>query len=188
MLYEPKLHIVLYAPEIPYNAGSVGRTCVAVGAKLWLVRPLGFQVDDYHLRRAGMDYWRQLEWEVVDDWSALEASLPTGRRWCFSKKATRSYLDVDYEPNDVIVFGNESSGLPDSLLSEPDRCLRVPMRTAVRCLNLSNTVAIAAYEAMRQWSQRADGGNVNLSHDAGYNKSAAPPIPHHSVDDDAAAS
>jgi tRNA (cytidine/uridine-2'-O-)-methyltransferase len=151
-LYEPLLHLVLHQPEIPYNAGSVGRTCVAVGAKLWLVRPLGFRVDDYHLRRAGLDYWERLEWEVVDDWSSLVAALPGGRRWMFTKKAERSYLDVAYQPGDVLVFGSESAGLPDSLLSaDPDAQLRIPIRSDVRSLNVSNSVAVAAYEALRQW-------------------------------------
>jgi tRNA (cytidine/uridine-2'-O-)-methyltransferase len=151
-LYEPLLHIVMYQPEIPYNAGSVGRTCVAVGAKLWLVRPLGFRVDDYYLRRAGLDYWEKLVWEVVDDWPALLSALPAGRRWLFTKKAERSYLDVPYEQGDVLVFGSESAGLPDSILgAEPDSQLRIPIRSEVRSLNVSNSVAVAAYEALRQW-------------------------------------
>src|ERR1051325_1253498 len=83
--YSPLLHVVLHQPEIPYNTGSVGRTCVAAGAKLWLVRPLGFRLDDYYLRRAGLDYWEHLEWEVVDDWAALAARLPLDRAWYFSK-------------------------------------------------------------------------------------------------------
>ncbi len=87
--YRPLFHVVLYAPEIPYNTGSVGRTCVAVGAKLWLVRPLGFRVDDYYLRRAGLDYWQHLAWQVVDDWAELEVCLPAERHWYFSKKAQR---------------------------------------------------------------------------------------------------
>jgi tRNA (cytidine/uridine-2'-O-)-methyltransferase len=154
-LYEPLLHIVLYQPEIPYNAGSVGRTCVAVGAKLWLVRPLGFRVDDYYLRRAGLDYWERLVWEVVDDWQALLAALPDRRRWLFSKKAERSYLDVSYEAGDVLVFGSESAGLSDTLLgAEPASQLRIPTRPDVRSLNLSNSVAVAAYEALRQWRSR----------------------------------
>ena len=151
MNYEPEFHVVLYQPEIPYNAGSVGRTCVAVGAKLWLVRPLGFQVDDRHLRRAGLDYWQYLEWEVVADWNELTEKLPLGRRWFLSKHAERSYLDVSYERGDVFVYGSESQGLPDSLL-DPSQMLRVPMRDDVRCLNLSNTVAVVAYETLRQWS------------------------------------
>ena len=151
--YEPLFHVVLHQPEIPYNTGSVGRTCVAVGAKLWLVRPLGFRVDDYYLRRAGLDYWERLNWEVVDDWAALEAALPTNRGWLFTKKAQRSYLDVAYRRGDVLVFGSESAGLPDTLLAAHSASqLRIPIRSDVRSLNLSNSVAIAAYEALRQWS------------------------------------
>ena len=151
--YEPRLHIVLHQPEIPYNTGSVGRTCVAVGAKLWLVRPLGFRVDDYYLRRAGLDYWEHLEWQVVDNWDELQSALPGGRRWLFTKKAERSYLDAQFQPADVLVFGSESSGLPDSLLDAhpTDSQLRIPTRAEVRSLNLSNAVAVASYEALRQW-------------------------------------
>ncbi|MGI9427468.1 MAG: tRNA (cytidine(34)-2'-O)-methyltransferase [Bythopirellula sp.] len=151
--YDPRLHIVLYQPEIPYNTGSVGRTCVAVGAKLWLVRPLGFRVDDYHLRRAGMDYWQHLEWQVVDDWAALCQQLPSSRRWCFTKKATTHYADIEFEQGDAFVFGQESLGLPDEILGEhPERSLRIPTRPEVRSLNLSNSVAVACYEALRQFA------------------------------------
>jgi tRNA (cytidine/uridine-2'-O-)-methyltransferase len=157
--YEPRLHIVLHQPEIPYNTGSVGRTCVAVGAKLWLVRPLGFRVDDYYLRRAGLDYWEHLEWQVVDNWEELltklpaEPEQPSCRPWLFTKKAKRSYLDAQFQPADVLVFGSESAGLPDSLLDAhpTDSQLRIPTRAEVRSLNLSNAVAVAAYEALRQW-------------------------------------
>lgn len=150
--YQPRLHIVLYQPEIPYNTGSVGRTCLAVGAKLWLVRPLGFRVDDYHLRRAGMDYWQHLDWEAVDDWDALCEQLPVERHWYFTKKATRLYTEPQFTEQDVIVFGRESLGLPDAILDrDPARCLRLQTRPEVRSLNLSNTVAVATYEALRQW-------------------------------------
>ncbi|MCE9556329.1 MAG: tRNA (cytidine(34)-2'-O)-methyltransferase [Planctomycetes bacterium] len=151
MKYDPSLHVVLVHPEIPYNTGSVGRTCVAVGAKLWLVRPLGFRVDDYYLRRAGLDYWEHLEWEVVDDWPQLTEKL-TGRTfWYFSKTATREYTKVRFQPGDVLVFGSESQGLPPSLLTDVgDQLLRIPVRAEVRSLNLSNAVAVAAYEALRQ--------------------------------------
>jgi tRNA (cytidine/uridine-2'-O-)-methyltransferase len=149
--YEPVLHVVLYQPEIPYNTGSVGRTCVAVGAKLWLVRPLGFRVDDYYLRRAGLDYWQHLAWQVVDDWEDLLREIPSRRRWLFTKTAKRSYLDAAYERGDVLVFGSESSGLPAALLADaPESQLRIPTRRDVRSLNLSNAVAVAAYEALRQ--------------------------------------
>lgn len=149
--YQPCLHVVLFRPEIPHNTGSVGRTCVAIGAKLWLVRPLGFHLDDYYLRRAGLDYWPRLVWEAVDDWAALIGRLGDRRIWFFSKKATRSYADVAYQSGDVLVFGNESQGLPDDMLARhADSLLRIPTRSAVRSLNLSNAVAIVAYEALRQ--------------------------------------
>lgn len=152
ILYEPVLHVVLHQPEIPYNTGSVGRTCVAVGAKLWLVRPLGFRVDDYYLRRAGLDYWERLSWQVVDHWDELQHSLPGRRFWFFTKTAERSYLDVTYQQGDVLVFGSESAGLPDALLADrADALVRIPTRSDVRSLNLSNAVAVASYEALRQW-------------------------------------
>ena len=106
MKYDPVLHVVLHQPEIPYNTGSVGRTCVAVGAKLWLVRPLGFRVDDYYLRRAGLDYWEHLEWEVMDDWPSLARALEAQRMWFFTKKAARQYTEVSYQQGDVLVFGS----------------------------------------------------------------------------------
>ena len=149
----PALHVVLYQPEIPYNAGSVGRTCVAVGAKLWLVRPLGFQIDDRRLRRAGLDYWQHLRWEAVDDWKALQARLPEARYWLFSKKATAVYTEAEYSPGDVLVFGSESQGLPPSIIgAHTDRCLRIPIDPNARSLNLSVSVAVIAFEAQRQWA------------------------------------
>jgi tRNA (cytidine/uridine-2'-O-)-methyltransferase len=150
--YTPLLHVVLHQPEIPYNTGSVGRTCVAVGAKLWLVRPLGFRVDDYYLRRAGLDYWDRLNWQVVDHWEELQDALHGSRFWLFTKKAQRSYLDASYNYGDVLVFGSESAGLPEALLADhTDTQLRIPTRSDVRSLNLSNAVAVASYEALRQW-------------------------------------
>lgn len=152
MKYTPQLHVVLYQPEIPHNAGSVGRTCVAVGAKLWLVRPLGFRVDDYHLRRAGLDYWQFLQWEVVDDWQTLRTALPNQPYWFLTKTATRQYTTVRFQQESVLVFGRESTGLPQELLAKhADRCLRIPVRSDVRSLNLSNSMAVVAYEALRQW-------------------------------------
>ncbi len=150
--YEPLLHVVLYQPEIPHNTGSVGRTCVAAGAKLWLMRPLGFRLDDYYLRRAGLDYWPHLEWEVVDDWNALAERLPIERSWFFSKTAERDYAAVRFARGDVLVFGNESQGLPGDLLeAHRQRALRIPIRPAARSLNLSNAVGIVVFEALRQW-------------------------------------
>src|SRR5277367_2496587 len=106
-MYDPLWHVVLHQPEIPYNTGSVGRTCVAIGAKLWLVRPLGFRLDDYYLRRAGLDYWEHLVWEVADDWPALEPRLPARRPWFFTKHAAQTYDEVRFEEGDVFVFGCE---------------------------------------------------------------------------------
>ncbi|HEX4149054.1 MAG TPA: tRNA (cytidine(34)-2'-O)-methyltransferase [Pirellulales bacterium] len=153
MKYEPLLHVVLHQPEIPHNTGSVGRTCVAAGAKLWLVRPLGFRVDDYHLRRAGLDYWEHLEWEVVDDWPQLLHRLPGCQPYLFTKTASRLYTDVAYAAGDVLVYGSESQGLPHSLVDEHrSRALRIPIRPQVRSLNLSNSVAITIFEALRQFA------------------------------------
>ena len=151
--YQPQLHIVLFQPEIPHNAGAIGRTCVALACKLWLVRPLGFQLDDYYLKRAGLDYWPWLEWSVVEDWPSLLAALPNRRFWYFSKFATRNYTGVRFEREDVLVFGSESAGLPKSLLpNDYESLLRLPMRPQVRSLNVSNTAAVVAFEAWRQWS------------------------------------
>lgn len=149
--YEPRFHIVLYQPQIPHNTGSVGRTCVACGAKLWLVRPLGFRVDDYYLRRAGLDYWEQLEWEVCDDWNDLAARFVDFRPWLFTKKASRPHFEVPFEPGCVILFGDESHGLPEAILAaSPEQTIRIPMRREARSLNLSNAVAITAYEVLRR--------------------------------------
>jgi tRNA (cytidine/uridine-2'-O-)-methyltransferase len=148
----PQLHIVLHQPEIPQNTGNIGRTCVALGAKLWLVRPLGFELEEKRLRRAGLDYWQHLDWAVVDCWEALVEQLPDRRLWLFTKSAERLYSDVRYKPDDALVFGAETRGLPDSLRDEyPDQLLRIPVSSNVRSLNLSNAVAVAAYEAVRQW-------------------------------------
>ncbi|MDA7979866.1 MAG: tRNA (cytidine(34)-2'-O)-methyltransferase [Pirellulales bacterium] len=145
------MNVVLHQPEIPDNTGSIGRTCVATGAKLWLIRPLGFQIDNARIRRAGMDYWNHLEWEVVNDWAALKAQLAESRMWLFSKTATREYTDVEYAAGDTLVFGCESQGLPRTLLDEhPQQCLRIPIESEARSLNLSVAVAVAVYEARRQ--------------------------------------
>ena len=174
MPYQPRLHIVLYQPEIPFNAGSVGRTCVAVGAKLWLVRPLGFHIENRHLRRAGLDYWQHLNWEVVDDWNALRRRIPAPHAWYLTRTATRCYTQVAFQPGDALVFGCESQGLPRSMLDQyRDRTLRIPIRGEVRSLNLSNSVAVVAFEAQRQWEASADAddltdwawrGNIRLQH------------------------
>lgn len=146
--------MVLHQPEIPQNVGNIGRTCVAVNAKLWLVRPLGFRLDDSRLKRAGLDYWPHLLWQTVDHWQQLEELLP-GPFWYLSRFGQRDYRDVAFEPGAVFVFGNESQGLPPTIRdAAPERLLRIPTTEAVRSLNLSNAVAVIAYEAIRQWNWR----------------------------------
>lgn len=149
--YEPNFHVVLHEPEIPQNTGNIGRTCVAVAAKLWLVKPLGFSMEERMVRRAGLDYWPHLEWEIAENWDDATARLPASRPWFFSKKAAKSYADVAFERGGVLVFGCETQGLPESMLeANADRCLRIPIRDEVRSLNLSNAVAVTLFEAMRQ--------------------------------------
>jgi len=148
---EPLLHIVLFQPEIPQNTGNIGRTCVALGAKLWLVRPMAFRIDDARLRRAGLDYWQHLQWEAVDDWEALRERLPAPGPCYFTKTATKLYTDAAYASGDILVFGSETQGIPRSLLdANSERTLRIPMQPQVRSLNLASSVAVAAYEALRQ--------------------------------------
>src|SRR5271166_3081268 len=139
----PWLHVVLFEPEIAANTGAIGRTCVAAGARLWLVRPLGFHLEDRHLRRAGLDYWEHLD-QVAE-------SLGRSRLWSFSTKANLLYTEAVFQPGDAFVFGPESRGLPRSWLEEcPDRSLRIPIRPEARSLNLANAVAIALFEGIRQ--------------------------------------
>ncbi len=171
------LHIVLHQPEIPDNTGNVGRTCVALGAKLWLVRPLGFRLDNRHLRRAGLDYWQHLDWEAVDDWSALLARLPGRRPWFFTKRAATIYSEAAFSPGDVLVFGSESQGLPGSLLeSYSDRCLRIPMAAEARSLNLAVSRGdrrVRSPAAVRLATRRV--GRAN--HFSDGHESLAQPIP-----------
>lgn len=149
---DPLVHVVLYQPDIPQNAGNIGRSCVAVGAKLWFVRPLGFRLDDRYLRRAGMDYWDHVDWEVVDDWQQLTERLAGRRMWLLTKFAERLVWDADFEPGDVLVFGSETRGLPESLRVErSSHCLKLPMHDAIRSLNLASTVNTVLYEAVRQF-------------------------------------
>jgi tRNA (cytidine/uridine-2'-O-)-methyltransferase len=146
-----RLHVVLVEPEIAANTGAIGRTCVAVSAKLWLVRPLGFHLGDRHLRRAGLDYWPHLAYQVVDRMEDLVSQVGPGRLWLFSTKAARSYTSASYRMGDALVFGRETRRLPRNLLAaHAERALRIPIRPEARSLNLSNAVAIAVFEATRQ--------------------------------------
>jgi len=147
----PRLNVVLVGPEIAGNTGAIGRTCVAAGARLWLVRPLGFRLDDRHIRRAGLDYWPHLDYRVVDGLEEITATLNADRLWSFSTKAAGLYTAAAYRPGDALVFGSESQGLPPSwLAARPDRAVRIPIRPEARSLNLSTSVAIGVFEALRQ--------------------------------------
>ncbi len=156
--YPPLLNVVLVSPEIPPNTGNVARSCVAIGAKLWLVKPLAFDVSEKAVRRAGLDYWPHLEWQVVENWDELAAHLAeplnAGRAWFFSKSAVRLYTDASYQRGDVLVFGCETRGLPAGLLEANAECtLKIPIRPQVRSLNLSVAAGVAMYEALRQIEQ-----------------------------------
>ena len=158
---EPLLHVVLHRPEIPQNTGNIGRSCVAVGAKLWLVRPLGFRLEDRYLKRAGMDYWRHLDWEAVDTWGECRDRMPDRTVWVFTKHATRPAWEANFTPGDVLLFGSESKGLPAAVRdADPDRRLCLPMRPAVRSLNLASTVNAVLYEAVRQFGGLPDPHNA----------------------------
>jgi tRNA (cytidine/uridine-2'-O-)-methyltransferase len=149
--YQPTLHIVLHQPEIPPNTGAIGRTCVALQAKLWLVKPLGFEVTEKAVRRAGLDYWQHLEWQTVEDFDDLQVNLPSQNYWLFSRFATQNYLDAPFQQGDVLIFGRETKGLPKSIVDRfPERLLRIETHPNVRSLNLSSAVAVAGFEAMRQ--------------------------------------
>lgn len=145
------MHIVLHQPEIPQNTGNIARTCAATGSMLHLIKPLGFELSDKYLKRAGLDYWRMMEYCVYDDFGALLERYPNARMHFLSTKAPRGYAEVEYGADDFLVFGCETRGLPESLLSRAyERCVRIPMVPGARSLNLSNSVAIVLYEALRQ--------------------------------------
>ena len=149
---EPVLNIVLHQPEIPQNTGNIGRTCTAIGARLWMIRPLGFRLEDRYLKRAGMDYWQYLDWEVVDSWQDLRQRLPDANVWYLTKTADRLAWDADFTKGDILLFGSESRGLPPAILKEnPGSRLKLPMHKEVRSLNLASTVNTVAYEAIRQF-------------------------------------
>ena len=145
------MHVVLVNPEIPQNTGNIARTCAATGAMLHLIEPLGFELSDRYLKRAGLDYWSLMRWETLPDWEAFLAKYPGARLHLATTKAPRSYAGAVYADGDFLVFGRETKGLPQELLAERyDRCIRIPMRAQARSLNLSNSVAVVLYEALRQ--------------------------------------
>ena len=145
------MHIVLVEPEIPGNTGNIARLCAATGAALHLVRPLGFSTDDRYLKRAGLDYWHLLTLYYHDSFAEVRQKYPDHTFYYNTTKATTHHSDVRFTANDMLVFGKETAGLPESLLAENvEYCIRIPMIEGARSLNLSNSVAIVLYEALRQ--------------------------------------
>lgn len=146
------LNIVLFEPEIPQNTGNIARTCVLTDSTLHLIKPLGFSLDEKQVKRAGLDYWPYLKLEIHESYEALREKYKDSTFYFSTTKGRYFYHEVNFKPGDFIVFGRESSGLPDYIRdSDPERCIRVPMiQSTTRSLNLSNTVAVVAYEALRQ--------------------------------------
>ena len=144
-------HIVLVEPEIPQNAGNIARTCAATGTHLHMIRPLGFEVTDKYLKRAGLDYWHLVEISYYDSFDELQEKYPDSRFFYFTTKGRRRHSDVAFRDGDFLVFGKETKGLPEELLLQNEAtCLRIPMYSQARSLNLGNSAAIALYEALRQ--------------------------------------
>ena len=145
------VHIVLHEPEMPANTGNIGRTCVAMGAVLHLIEPLGFKIDDKSVKRAGLDYWDKLDVCTYINFEEFLEKNPNAHIYMATTKSKQTYADVTYEDGCYIMFGKESAGIPEEILLEhKEDCVRIPMLPQIRSLNLSNSVAIVAYEAMRQ--------------------------------------
>lgn len=145
------LNIVLHEPEIPQNTGNIGRTCVAAGAKLHLIEPLGFLLNEKAIKRAGMDYWQDLDVSTYVNYEDFLNKNPNAKIYYATTKGRRLYSEVSYEPDCYLMFGKESGGIPEEILKEhPDTCIRIPMLGEARSLNLSNAAAIVTYEALRQ--------------------------------------
>ena len=145
------MHIILHQPEIPANTGNIGRTCVATGPDLHLIEPLGFRLTEKEIKRAGMDYWEHLNVTRYMNFEEFQSLHPGVRIWMATTKAKHVYSDVSFDPDDYIMFGKESAGIPEEILvAHEETCIRIPMEPAIRSLNLSNSVAIVLYEALRQ--------------------------------------
>lgn len=145
------MNIVLFEPEMPLNTGNIGRTCVATGSRLHLIEPLGFKLNEKAVKRAGLDYWDQLDLKVYSDFTDFQEQNPQARIYMATTKACQAYTDVVYPPDCYLMFGKESAGIPEELLAEHEEaCIRIPMWGEIRSLNLANSVAIVLYEALRQ--------------------------------------
>ena len=163
------LNIVLHEPEIPANTGNIGRTCVATGTRLHLIEPMGFRLNEKQIKRAGLDYWDKLDVTVYDDFNDFLEKNPDakGKLFMATTKAKHSYCDVSYPEDCYIMFGKESAGIPEEILVDyEDTCVRIPMLPDIRSLNLSNSVAVVLYEALRQqqFSQMALEGHLHRLH------------------------
>ena len=159
------MHIVLHQPEIPQNAGNIGRTCMAAGASLHLIEPLGFRLNERALKRAGMDYWNELDVTRYPNFASFTEAHPGAKIWMATTKARRLYTDVSFSPEDYIMFGKESAGIPEEILARYEPyCIRIPMIPGARSLNLANAVAVILYEAVRQTRGAAgeNGGQLSL--------------------------
>lgn len=144
-------NIVLYQPEIPQNTGNISRTCACTGAALHIIKPMGFEITDKHLKRAGLDYWDKLDLTYYDSLEEFFQKTKGGRYFYLSKKAKKCYTDIEFKDGDYLIFGKETKGLPEHIVFDnPDTALRIPMAEGLRSLNLSNTVALVLYEALRQ--------------------------------------
>ncbi|MCM1161282.1 MAG: tRNA (cytidine(34)-2'-O)-methyltransferase [Roseburia sp.] len=145
------MNIILHQPEIPANTGNIGRTCVAAGTKLHLIEPLGFKLNEKSIKRAGMDYWEHLDVTRYVNFDEFREKNPNAKIWMATTKAKHIYTEVEYAPDDFIMFGKESAGIPEEILVDyEETCIRIPMLEQIRSLNLSNSVAIVLYEALRQ--------------------------------------
>ncbi len=146
------LNIVLVEPQIPQNTGNISRTCAVTGARLHLVKPFGFEITDKHLKRAGLDYWDKLDITYYDSLPDFFEKNADGKFFYFTTKGKNVHSDIDYPDCSYLIFGREDKGLPEELLyKNPESCARIPMRNELRSLNLSNSVAVAVYEVLRQW-------------------------------------
>ncbi len=145
------MNIVLLEPEIPENTGNIGRTCVVTGSSLHLIKPLGFIIDDKHLKRAGLDYWPRLDLHMYEDYGDFCSKNPDARVYYATTKGRHIYSEAKFGQNDFIMFGRESRGIPEEILVEhPDECIRIPMMGEERSINLGNSVSIILFEALRQ--------------------------------------
>lgn len=161
------MHIILHQPEIPANTGNIGRTCVATGTSLHLIEPLGFRLNEKEIKRAGMDYWEHLDVTRYMNFEEFKALHPQAKIWMATTKAKQVYTDVTFGSEDFIMFGKESAGIPEEILvAYEESCIRIPMLSRIRSLNLSNSVAIVLYEALRQqnFSQMQLEGSLHRLH------------------------